>query len=64
MSPDHVVAAATAQPADFISNLSIEYGPRDLLARYFLAERRLRERGSQGLMRTRSGASIMRLGWC
>ena len=46
MSPDHVVAAATVQPADFISNFSIKHGPRDLLARYFLlADRRLRERG-------------------
>ena len=46
MSLDHVVAAADAKRAEFISNLSIKHGPRDLLARYFvLADRRLRERG-------------------
>ena len=46
MSLEHVAAVATVQPADFISHLSIKYGSRDLLARYFLlADRRLRERG-------------------
>ncbi len=46
MPAKHAPADDIAQPGDFISALSIKYGPRELLARYFLlADRRLRERG-------------------